>query len=295
MIEIVTLIRFSFLASDEGYRLGRGLSLDERAAELFGNERLHRRFEAFESICLPSLRMQPPDRFHVIILASAAMPDGYKERLLASVQGMVNVHIVFEEPAQMFFEELWLKHIGRIQGLKEIVATVRLDDDDALAPDFTATLAAYVNARYVGHTVSFPLGLQCAMVEGELRFWESYWPLVAAGLGYVCRRDSLATIFSCGHHHRIARRYPVILDARSAKYVVTLHQHNDSQVGMHPLLGRRARVLRYLKRAVRPPRAAETHNAQDRKAPARTWSIDEAEREAPELAPVLRGCDWSRL
>lgn len=295
MVEVVALIRFSFLSStDDGYRLAKDVMPTERAAELFAKERLSRRFKVFESVCLPSLRSQPAERFHAIILASAAMPDPYKERLLSKVRDDGNISVAFEEPAAMPYEQLWLKHIKRISGLNKLFATSRLDDDDAISSEFTTTLAQYIKDYHIGHAISFPLGLQVGFDGSGPRFWESYWPLVAAGLSFVCSREDPLTVFSCGHHHRIPRARPVILDARSFQYVVTVHEHNDSLIGKGHPLGRRFPILRKLKRSVWPgPRGHQP--PEDRKIPAQTWSIDEAENQAPQLIPLLRGCDWRLL
>jgi len=86
--DIVGICRFSFLgkcdwAETTGPDGGDPALMARRRAMLYAGERLARRFAAFETLCLPSVRAQADPDFRFWLLTSPEMPREWMERLRA--------------------------------------------------------------------------------------------------------------------------------------------------------------------------------------------------------------------
>lgn len=280
MYSIIALIRFSFLASDaKGYRQSRWLSFNEKKDLLFASPRLETRFRVFEQICLPTLAAQPSDRFYAIVLASELMPAHYKERLEALLAPYGNVAGVFAEPQPLPYTQAFLSHLEGVRNVDDLILTCRLDDDDGLASHYTESAIQYVDPAHLGYCVSFPRGIQVATGQGKPPvFWESLWPLVGAGLGFIHRLGSGQTIYTCGHHQRLWTKYPTIVDGRLPQYMVTHHGENDSTP-------RRSLLDRMLRR--------HRQDHPQRNPPQNKLSLEKARAAYGYAFPPLDDADWS--
>jgi hypothetical protein len=103
-----------------------------------------KRFEMFEKICLPSLQKQDVTP---IAMISKEMPEIYVNRL----QQHVHV-VVVTNPADN-------REVLRNFKPKGTIATVKLDDDDALHPEFAEKIKVYMRTTKPT-LVSFPNGCQ---------------------------------------------------------------------------------------------------------------------------------------
>lgn len=278
---VAALIRFSFLYSDErGFRLARDRDADAREAALFSERRLERRFGIFERVCLPSLLAQPEEEFCAVVLASRRMPALFRERLGDALSGRPNLVAAFEDPLPFPGTEAFLRHLGEVPKAGNVLLTCRLDDDDALGAGYTEAALPYVAPHHVGYCVTFSRGVQAARVRGEVRFWETDYPLIAAGLGLVTTRDGGTCVYECGHHRQVWSRHPTIVDAREPQYLTTLHGENDSTTP------RRLRERLFRRRR---------HANPLRNPPPRTSTRDEVRTRFPGVFPALDQEDWSFL
>lgn len=113
-----------------------------------------------------------------------------------------------------------------------IVATVRLDDDDALSSDYVDLLAPYLSEQYRNMAISFPAGYYAyidgdgtvSLVAPEKR------PKIAIGLAFVQKVGikQPISIYELGNHQHIDDRYPVILDARKPTFIRVAHRASDT-------------------------------------------------------------------
>lgn len=241
MIEVVVLVRFSFLRRDDsGFRRTKGLTLEERSLALFDERRMTQRFALFETVCLPSLAAQPRARFGAIVLAAEAMPATHRARLERLLAPYPNLVVAYEPPGPI--GEAFGRHIDRLGPLAEIIVTCRLDDDDALAPGFAERIATFRKDCYVDHCVSLYRGFSAARILGRPRVWRRNWVMGSVGLGLVSRSNSPENVFYCGDHKTVAERYPTILDGTADMFLYVVHGGNDSRrnipLGVRLLPGR---------------------------------------------------------
>jgi hypothetical protein len=291
MYSVFALVRFSFLSSDnKGYRLTKNLQLEEKKERLFSASRLTRRFEIFEHVCLPSLIAQDPERFGAVVLASDLMPHHFKKRLEVLLSPHPNILPTFEKPQPMPYSEAFLNPLRQLDQVSDVILTCRLDDDDALASDYTKQALEYVNGAHIGHCLTYPKGLQATNVEGKPRFWESYYPLIGAGLGFIDRLESGKTVFDCGHHQKVWKKFPTIVDGRLPQYLVTLHDENDSTSRRR--FGKQPWWKRFLTGRQQP---AKMHPNDLRNPPEDALTLEGVRARYPDCFAPLNESDWDFL
>jgi hypothetical protein len=207
---------------------------------LFADSRLDLRFALFENITVPSLRpnLQHPDA-HLLVLASKAMPEKLAIRLENSLSGIKNSTIRYCDPilsvdgeAGTAIRELLAKK-GVAKEEKGAVATVRLDDDDALSRNFCQLLDPYVRPELSEFWVSFPVGVRMSIEGTRVVLTKAYLPKTSQGLSRIVSlgdflTSDFGTAYGLGGHARVDTRAPVILDGRHVAYVRTNHKDNDS-------------------------------------------------------------------
>jgi hypothetical protein len=234
-------------------------------ATLLDTARLQARFEMFRSITVPSLMAQRPfaGELHFLLLISDALPEAHRAGLVELLERMaeargirtriLDVAAEPETPCEGAVQrsigtaiETYLHEV--VQGEPACcVATVRLDDDDALAAVYCQRLASYLRPELAGFVVSFPYGLQ-GVVESESarvsRLRRMYYPKVALGLAQINYfearggwRARPTHVYGLGSHLRVDRRCPVILDAAGPAYFRAVGEYNDSgDVPFHAFL-----------------------------------------------------------
>ena len=232
----------------------RSMQLAKRTAQkgqahykgkLFSEKRLALRSKLFKNITLPSMRAAlENDDAYLVILTSEALPTKYKKQLEEMLRGIGNVVIRYCKPIKSVDSEaresvldILRKTCNRKE--KEIcLATIRLDDDDALANNYTQLLLPYVRPDLSGFYVSFPLGVRLSIKHGRFVLTKCYLPKTSQGLARIevvdpFSENSFQTTYGGGSHVGVDKRGPAILDAREIAYVRTNHVDNDS--GMRPL------------------------------------------------------------
>jgi len=228
---VFALIRFSFInKSGQGHVLTTGKSIEERIAAVFAPERMARRFELFEAICLPSLKAQNPDHFHAILLVSSHMPNEYLERLEALVEKTPNISIAVREPG--FVPYLFGTAIAELVHGDAPTVTVRLDDDDALAADYSDRVQKYLIPAHHEYCLTFAEGYDLTVGQGALEIRPNYAPCIAAGLGMISTTSQEFNIYHCGIHVEIPKNFPTLIDTSARMFVRTRHDMADTSA--HP-------------------------------------------------------------
>lgn len=204
----------------------------DKCRMLFATERLRRRFHLFETIALPSIAGQEDRRFLHVVLHSPLLPGPWRKRLddLAATHGFRSIAIGPEEDIGERCRAIVAELAEALPGDDARIASVRFDDDDALAVDFVGRLLARAAFAAHGDVISFASGFTLHLVDGRPpRFHPSHAPLNAMGLSLISADPSApATIWDAGNHARTARERPVTLMPDPGMYVCTSHIHNDS-------------------------------------------------------------------
>lgn len=228
---VIALIRFSYLDDiGKAFRTLRDLTAAERSARVLAPERLAARFALFETVCLPSLAAQNPERFAAILVTSATLPDPFRDRLEALVADHPNLHVAYREPAgfrPVIAEEIARRICGP-DAPRRLRLTLRLDDDDALAADYADRVQRYLVPAHEGWCLTFPRGFALDLSGPQPVHWNMHYPNLAAGLGYVGSEPWRHHIFHCGFHTRVSDRFPTIMDGAAPMYLITEHGFNDS-------------------------------------------------------------------
>ncbi|WP_163848878.1 glycosyltransferase [Pseudooceanicola aestuarii] len=163
-VQLLGLCRFSYPTALDGFSV-LGTDAARNRARLYDPARLALRFWFFERICLPSLAAQQDPEFTVLLLHDAALPEPWLTRLRDAIAPLPQV-VAVPRPAG-------LPHKGTCRDIlraardpqARAVAEFTIDDDDALAVDFTARTRAAFGVlrplwRDVGRTaVDFNSGL----------------------------------------------------------------------------------------------------------------------------------------
>jgi hypothetical protein len=109
-----------------------------------------------------------------------------------------------------------------------LYASIRLDDDDALASWFLERFSGYVQPAYAGHAVTFTSGVWVRLV-GELHLERVWMPKSAQGLGYIAGPGTAyRSVFELGPHHDVQKKAPVILDERRDAFLRTIYTSGDT-------------------------------------------------------------------
>ncbi|GAA1421035.1 glycosyltransferase [Agrococcus citreus] len=123
-------------------------------APLPSDEWLRSRISIFEAICLPSVLRQSTQSFSWLLFVDSSVPVATRERLERVLPKNAEVVIV-----DAVCEERTIVHALLKRATKPYVVTSRLDNDDAIDPDYISIVQ-----REIGRTprvfLNFPRGLQ---------------------------------------------------------------------------------------------------------------------------------------
>lgn len=258
---IFFMVRFSILMpTKSGVLLARNSEdMESYRSKLFAPDRLEERFELFNKITLESLKNQAPcdAKLHLLVLTAESLPAPAKEeldRLLAEIEGYNIDANILKIPCADYpenndvhpFEKIneisaeFLRNFFSAQNAQSLFATVRLDDDDGLAAQYSRKLSALMDRGINGMAVSFPYGYEgfyerSSEQYSDLRHW--YHPKIALGLAFINKHepeagfyDERVQVYGLGRHTRIDENEPVLLDATFPAYFRTLCSHNDSGI-----------------------------------------------------------------
>jgi hypothetical protein len=212
--KVIFLTRFSILDVDEKSFLQWVQNRKEQhAMELFSASRLDTRFEIFEKSCLSSITRQDYDHLEWYLMTSNYLPEKYSQRLHHLVQSFPNIHIVPVENFAGFHQS-----INTILDKEPNYISVRLDDDDGLAPTFASRLVKIAKNNSDAEVISFTRGRKCSLSKtGEMIISPKpvYYPRSAQGLAAVNRN-----IYELGNHTKVHEKNVVHYDETPNMYNV---------------------------------------------------------------------------
>ena len=214
---------------------------------LFAPERMRQRLWLFEHVALYSLlRQKPgldPSSTRLLIFTSDQLPQEDRAALdrLTAPHSWIKVIAVSDghdmrERLPVIIADTLSRRFPDQTAVP--YATLRLDDDDALAHDFLGRVRRLTGAPYAGMCLSFGRGYSAWVDEtGQFtRFRELVFPNIALGLAYIGLFDTIQgtfqaryrSIMSLGRHTHVHLKAPTIVACRRPCYVRTLYEGQDS-------------------------------------------------------------------
>ena len=133
-VQLLGLTRFSVLTT-WGFQVGFETP-EEGRAFLYDPKRMDQRFAWFENVTLPSLAAQKDDAFRIIVMMSEDLPEPWRSRMeahIAAVPQLVADYVPYGKHRSICADAI-RRHTDP---KAEAIAQFRLDDDDAVAIDFT--------------------------------------------------------------------------------------------------------------------------------------------------------------
>ena len=229
-IQVVGLCRFSFPSSG-AFQIEHA-TIEERRDALYAPHRLAQRLAWFENSLLPSIMAQDDQNFTLIVLAGEDLPASYKERLSLAAAAVPRLKIIYR-PAGEHRKICHDVMKASIDPAAEIVVQFRLDDDDAIARDYVATIRAETK-RLAGFiqeadAVAFDhnKGLAVRYAGQQLdveRMQAQYWGCALA----VAMVPTHAKMILDYPHHRIWESIPTITYPQTVMFMRGIHDTNDS-------------------------------------------------------------------
>lgn len=230
------MIRYSVLSENNAaWVIGRDNEFEKYKQELFSDARMSLHEELFFNVTLPSLQKMSADKTTVLVFTSEALPEKNMQRLLLAQQKCPNMDVVplssqggvIHKMQQLLLEKL------NTFGEEVCYATVRLDDDDALADDFETELYKYIEPQFAGHAISFARGYEGIYEQGAYStFTERHSPKIAMGLSLIqvyrpVQPPSILSVYSLGNHTKVDEKHPLIVNPLAPMYVRTVHPGSD--------------------------------------------------------------------
>lgn len=234
---IFIMIRYSVLTkSKDAWVIGKNQAFTDYKNKLFSSSRLQLHERLFRDVTFPSLCEMNPTTTTVMIFISDELPQVNKTALMEVVGNRQNFKVLEVSKSDSVIGKMnsELLKVLRLRDKDVCYATVRLDDDDALADDFEKALIKYVAPEFDQHAISFSKGYNAFYEDNKyLSFQEIKYPLIALGLSYinVFRKEGelpyKTSVYSLGNHTKIDERFPVITKADTPMYLRTIHKESD--------------------------------------------------------------------
>lgn len=232
-LQILGLCRFS-VPSLGGFQTEHE-TIEERRAMLYAPARLEQRLAWFEHVWLPGLRAQSDPDFSVVLLVGEDLPEPWRGRLLALVEGIRQIIVEYAAPGhhREVCAAAMRKHV---HPQATVLAQFRLDDDDGVASSFIARTRRDL-AEVLGildHKRNFALDYVRGVVlrwDGELLGYEPRLArLWTPALVYVNRPEDDRYILDT-QHDRMWYYMPVVAQSDEIMWLRGQHGLNDSAIG----------------------------------------------------------------
>lgn len=230
---IVGICRFSFLGKCDWVETRPAMGgspeiLAGRLPMLYAESRLARRFQAFETLCLPSIKAQTDPDFRFWILTSPELPDHWLERLMALCADVPQIEVMLSSERSPM-EALRAPLAAAAAQAGRPVIQFRVDDDDAFSRHYVARLRRHARrfSDLNAFAISFPKGLVYGSYEGEpVSFWSAHQNFVGAGAA-VRMRGPGRCIYAF-NHFQLPKHFPSFTAIEGLGYVQTRWDEGDS-------------------------------------------------------------------
>lgn len=228
-------IQYSLFKPGKKWHLSKHEDEGVYKENLFSDERLDGRFEVFKSVTVPSLeniKKHFSGSLLVVIATSKDLPSHHKSKLYSLTDKLDFVVVVEQSPDEASINDaMKLKIKENLSGLKRVVGTVRLDDDDALSYPWCKHVEKKLTKESVGEVLTFPRGMT-GYYDGDRKkfigFIDAYQKNIALGLTSISFFDGVTlsheTIYAMGNHMKINAK-EVLTEDRC--YLRVVNQYRD--------------------------------------------------------------------
>lgn len=234
----VIIIRYSvYFAKTKSFILARRNTTEQYKEKLFDEKRLNMHEFLFLNVTMPSLVRQihgkKEESVTVMLITSEDLPDKYLSRLytLASEYSWLKVVLATHDSniSKVIDEAIHFEE-------KTLVATIRLDDDDALSANFLATVDRYLIEENADKCLTLARGINANFNSQTLQysgFQEILYPKVAIGLTYIRWFDPqddtpFVSIYGLGNHVKVNEVKKLIVDKNEISFLRTYHDLSDT-------------------------------------------------------------------
>lgn len=247
---IFILTRYSVLVNkSNAWKLSRGMGLEGYKRKLFDTSRLKEHEFFLKNVVIPSIENQNNfnlnSNFTHGIVTSTLLPFEFKEALYNLANQREWLKIVEMAP-EGDLNNSFASLIGTaLSEQPTTYVTIRLDDDDALGPDFLKGISEYLLREYDNAVITHPKGYA---ISYDVRTKKSkkaisiYYPKSAQGLAYVRHISNLSElasdssmsifprhIYETGDHTKVDKRYHLICDETRDGYIRMCYESQDTQ------------------------------------------------------------------
>lgn len=239
--KVFVLMRYSILSKDvaRSWKIGQS-SLDEYRKSLFDTERLNLHERIFFDLTFKSILKASEAidyEFTFIMFISSELPRAYKDRiytLASKFEFFLIKELGVDEKTLPSIDKEVLKNLSE-SNEDTLYATVRLDDDDAIHPEFLLNLDKLLTLENIGYGISFSCGYS-GMFDGTK--FSSFHRMNAInnaqGQAVISFRkadgevsDAVSVFSPRISHSRLHWAIPVRVDGRKPMYIRTVHEHGD--------------------------------------------------------------------
>lgn len=235
---IFFIIRYSVYSQKQSsWSIGDKVSSEEYRNRLFAAPRLDLHEKLFSRVTLPALdAISESVEMSALLMTSSELPPKYREELDRLSESRPWLKIIEVDSDRSLIKAIDRSVRDAIAPMDDdgIYATVRLDDDDALANDFGLEVEKYLDFRFSGMCLSFAKGV-LGVHDGDVyrSLYQYHMPKNAQGMTFITTKaDAQAgnmpfSVFATGNHRTVDRRYPTVSDARRMMYIRTEHGESD--------------------------------------------------------------------
>ncbi len=224
-LPIVGIMRFSLVTerNRSNFKATAGLPLSENLSLILHPDRLEKRISLLEAMALRSFDHQTDPEFKLIILTSKSLPKYFKNRLrkMAESRPYIVVKTVVPEKSLQEAARSVVKEFAQDRK----IITFRIDDDDALSPDFIRSLREISKGSGHSDIMTFERGIYIEPEGQEFLIQDRVFRNIAIGLATYSNDGS--TIFDRGSHMNLGA-FITKIDTRPQAWIRLLHPGNDS-------------------------------------------------------------------
>ena len=226
--KIVIITRFSILDCDSKFwkLTKKNKNCSDIKKKLFDEERIKEKLLAFEKITYDSIDKQTHKNFKWLIYISDKYPKKYLFKLkniLKSSNSISNKIKLIPVKNMKDFDKKTndeLKNISK----KYNYISVRLDDDDGLAPFFLSKLTKYYDNN--NHVISFPYGRKVTLKNRKIIKSKDIMDYKNIGLGLSAVNKN---IYKLGKHTNVDKKNNIIYNVSKDSYELYCSKNTDTR------------------------------------------------------------------